>query len=293
MLYYVTGTLGAGKSMYGARKSGRALLEGRVVATNMRFVEGWEHLTLRRAPHYKIAGKRGKAEFRHELGQRYYYQPELAKLLATRLHGKGEGRGLMVIDEAHNEMNNREWEDSNQKAALKYLTLGRKRGFVTYLISQHKDNTDAAARRIAAAEIRIVNWRQLTRVPFFGTPLLPFPLFLAIAFPTNQPAYAISANKVLFREVYTIGWYRNLYDTFEDFGHDHGNTDDPLATWLPFRQGMSVPPTRRGGAGHAAIAVGTARLDGGLDTKSANLHSNGNETIAQSKATKERNKGAA
>lgn len=236
--------------MYGARQSGRALLEGRVVATNMRFVENWEHLVLKRAPHYKIAGRRMKAEYRLEMSERYYYQPDLKKLLATRVHGRGEHRGVMILDEAHNEMNNRDWADENQREALQYLTLLRKRGFWGYLISQHKDNTDAAARRIAAAEIRIVNWKQLTRVPLLGTPLLPVPLFLAMAYPTNVPAHAVSSNKILFRELYTIGWYRNLYDTFEDFGWDQEG--DPNAVWLPLRRNAN--PSEEGEA--------SSKLDG-------------------------------
>lgn len=230
--------------MYGARQSGKALLEGRVLATNMRFVDGWEELVLKRAPHYKIAGKKAKAEFRLEMRERYYYQPELKKLLSTRIRGRGEHRGVMILDEAHNEMNNRDWADENQREALRKLSLLRKRGFWAYLISQHKDNTDASARRIATAEIRIVNWKQLTRVPLLGTPLLPFPLFLAMAYPTNVPATAVAASKVLFREVYSIGWYRNLYDTFEDFGNADGEVD-PDATWLPLK--LSGDTSRRDG----------------------------------------------
>jgi len=166
----------------------------------------------------------------------------------------------MIIDEAHNELNNREWEEKNQKTALRKLTLARKRGWEVYLISQHKDNTDAAARRIATVEIRLINWRQFTRVPLMGTPLLPFHLFLAQAFPANQPANVVSARKVMFRELFRVGWYANLYDTFEDF--DGGVDDeDEASIWLPLREPLTaqLSPARgpaiydRGSRGTAPI----------------------------------------
>lgn len=222
--------------MYGARKAGRALLEGKCVASNVRFTPGWERLVLRRAPHYKLAGRRRKKEYEREIATRYLYEPELAKLLSVRVKGHGEKRCVRILDEAHNEINNREWEKENQKVALRKLTLARKRGFEDYVITQHIDNTDAAVRRIASCEIKVINWQQLTRVPLIGTNLLPLPIFLAMGFRLNQNRQAVSVGKPVFRELYSLGWYRNLYDTFEDF--DLPDDDPELVQWLP----LSAPP---------------------------------------------------
>jgi len=255
MISYVTGTLGSGKSTYGARKAGRALLEGRAVATNMRFVDGWQEVVARRFPSYRLASAAKRQRLCEEIESRYLYEPDLSRLLATRLHGHGEARGLMVVDESHNELNNRTWENEEQREALRRATLLRKRGWEALFLSQHKDNTDAAVRRIAAVEIRVINWRQLTRVPVLGTPLLPFPLFLALAYPTNVPAGIKDAKRVMWRELYTLGWTRRLFDTFEDFGSIAEDVEGAL--WLP------AAPQDRARADAAAAAVAARALGSG------------------------------
>jgi len=196
VINYVTGTLGAGKSLCAARLIARGLLGGKAVATNMRLVEGWEDIILSHAWFYKLAGAEKKRLYREEMASRYAYVPEIWTLLSARVKGRGEGRGLMVMDEAHNEINNREWEGQEQKDALRKLTLGRKRGWHTHIISQHKDNTDAAARRIASTETKLTNWRQFLKLPFLGTNLLPFPVFVAETFPVNQNGGVVSSGRV-------------------------------------------------------------------------------------------------
>jgi len=295
VINYVTGTLGAGKSLYAARKMARALLQGKVVATNVRLVPGFERIILRRSPYYRFARASSKRDYERELLRRYAYVPSIEDLLRARVHGKGEGRGVMVLDEAHNEVNNREWESKNQKESLRYLTLARKRGWHVYVISQHKDNTDAAIRRIATTETRLLNWRQLVRVPVLGTQLLPFNFFLAQTFPLNQVSNMISSQKVMGREVFKVGWYGQLYDTFEDF--DVSDDGDYQALWLPHprdeasRDKPTTRPALAGGGGGGlelapgsesrarfpGSAVGGLELDGlvsgqGLDTPARSTH---------------------
>lgn len=250
MIHYVTGPLGAGKSAFGTRKMAQALLSGRVVATNIRFVDGWEKKLLKHAHHYRFAGRRAKREFELEVAERYFWTTELPTLVSLRLHGKGEGRGVRVIDEAHNELNNREWAENNQKAQLRKMTLARKRGWEDYILSQHKDNTDAALRRIASIEIRLLDWQQVTKLPFFGTKLLPFHLFLAQGYLVNF-ATVSNAQKPLFRELYPLGWWASLYDTWEDFGIPE---DDAEAIWLPRRRSQEVTPIR-GGPGDPTLTA--------------------------------------
>lgn len=230
MINYITGTLGAGKSMYGARLAGRALLSGKVVATNVRFVDGWVDIVLSKNPYYRMGNKDRKRGLRDDMLRRYAYVPNIWELLSARLHGRGEGRGVMLLDEAHNEVNNRNWADANQQESLNKLTLARKRGWHTYVISQHIDNTDAAIRRIATVHIRCLNWQQMTRVPVIGISPLPFPIFLAQAYAVNQ-ASNVSASKRLYGELYRVGWYARLYDTHEDFDLNAEGEDGAL--WLP------------------------------------------------------------
>lgn len=234
MINYVTGPLGAGKSAFAARRISRALLSGRVVATNVRLVAGWETILLRHAPYYRFAGSRMKKEYEKEVSRRYYWTGDLSELLSLRLHGKGEGRGVRIIDEAHNELNNREWAENNQKQQLRKITLSRKRGWEDYIIAQHKDNTDASLRRVASVEIRLLDWQQVTRIPLLQTKLLPFHLFLAQAFLVNY-ATVSSAKKPLYRELYPLGWWAKLYDTWEDFDIPEDEDATP-ALWLPLRK---------------------------------------------------------
>jgi len=245
MISYVTGPLGAGKSAYGARRVARALLQGKCVAGNMRLREDFARVVLGHAPHYRIAGKRAKREFEREMQERYYYSESLPVLVSLRVRGRGENRCLRIIDEAHNEMNNRDWAEDNQKVQLRKMSLSRKRGFEDLVIAQHKDNTDAAIRRICSMEIRVMDWQQVTRLPVLQTKLLPFHLFLAQGFLTNFTS-VVSASRPVWKELYPLGWWAKLYDTHEDF--EYGSGDDDLAVWLP---------QRSGGAGDAALAVAT------------------------------------
>lgn len=245
MIAYVTGVLGAGKSYYGARKIARGLLSGRVVLTNIRLVEGWEEIVLAHAHYYRLAGKKQRREYVKEIRTRYAYVDDIETLVGARLHGRGEGRGIRIIDEAHNEVNNREWLSKNQKVHLRRMALARKRGWDDYILAQHKDNTDMALRRISGVEIKLVNWRQILQVPFFNTKLLPFNLFLAMAYSMNLPGQLRRDNKVLWRELYPLGWEKKIYDTYEDFDSygtvDGEEWDEPDVLWLPTAPDFSIP----------------------------------------------------
>lgn len=238
MINYVTGPLGAGKSAYGTRKMARALLSGRVVATNTRFVDGWESKLLKHAGFYRMAGKKARREYEREVRERYFYSADLQTLVNLRLRGHGEGRGVRVIDEAHNAMNNRDYAANNQKIVLRKMTLSRKRGWDDYIIAQNKDNTDVALRRVASIEIRLIDWQQITKIPVLGVKLLPFHLFLAQGFLQNAAATVRRKESPLFREVFLLGWWASLYDTFEDY--DVADEDDEPAVWLPLRAGAAL-----------------------------------------------------
>lgn len=167
--------------------------------------------------YYRLAGQKRKRELRLEMRERYAYVPSISDIVYARLDGRGENRGIRVIDEAHNELNNREWAESNQKEMLKIMALSRKRGWSDYIIAQHANNTDAALRRICGEEIRLVDWQQITKLPVFQTKLIPFHLFLAQAFPTNIPKNTKGGSKPLWKELFFLSWQRKLYNTFQDY----------------------------------------------------------------------------
>jgi hypothetical protein len=250
MIDYVTGTLGEGKSAYGVRAIAHALLQGRAVAGNVHLVPGWSELL---AAHNPKVRKRDRLAYAREVERRFHCADSLEELTWLKLRGRGEARGLLVLDEAHNELNNREWASQSSKEFLRWLSMLRKKGWRAIIISQHADNTDAGARRLASNEIRMVNWKKQTRVPIIGLEPLPWPVFLALTFPCNLPAYLFDASKIRRREFFWLGWWRKLYDTHELYGeNDEG---DEAALWLP-----SDPRERAERAGARADAIAAARL---------------------------------
>lgn len=250
MIDYVTGTLGEGKSAYGVRAIALSLLQGRAVAGNVHLVDGWAELVAKHNPKVR---KRDKPEFARECERRFHVADSLEELTWLKLRGRGEARGLLVLDEAHNELNNREWASKESKEFLRWLSLLRKKGWRAIIISQHADNTDAGARRLASNEVRMINWQKQTRIPIVGWSPVPWPVFLALTFPCNLPAALFDASKIRRREFFVLGWWRRLYDTHELYGeHDQ---EDELALWLP-----SDPRERRARAGARADAIAAARL---------------------------------
>ena len=217
MIAYVTGPLGAGKSYYGCRKIAEALLKGKAVLTNVQLSDNWEHIILSHTAYYRLSGSVRKREYRREMKERYAYVPAIEEIVGAMLHGRGQERGIRVIVEAHNDLNNREWAEGNQKKMLKVMALSRKRGWDDYIIAQHANNTDAALRRICTTEIRLVDWQQVTKLPVFQTKLLPFHCFLAQAYPTNLPQNVKRSSQPLWRELFFLSWQRRLYNTFQDY----------------------------------------------------------------------------
>jgi hypothetical protein len=248
-LNYVTGPMGAGKSLYGVRAIVRHLLAGHYVVTNVELLpDAIPHIARRASRFTTTPAGRRKLEAR--LTERYVFTTELEEAMRYRLPGRGEARGLFVWDETHNDLNNRDWRKDGRETILKWSTQLRKLGFVGYLLSQHADNTDAALRRVCNFQVRLQNQREQTRA--FGLRVSPWPLFLAMWLPTNTPL--VSKVKPMKVERYFLDWHRHLYDTFGVF---HGLDDDlgegtillgsPRAALA--RQGMAArEPTRRAAA---------------------------------------------
>lgn len=232
MIFYVTGPLGAGKSFYVVRKMAKALLEGKAVAGNVTLREDWAHILASHNP-YTWASRDRKREYVRELESRYHYSDDIEFLTHLKLKGRGEGRGLLALDEAHNSLNNLDYMREETKEMLRWITLTRKKGWYVYIVSQHAGNTLRGLRNIATVQIRLVNWKQVTKFPFLEMSLLPFPVFLATARP-NEEAFSKTAaarkRRPLFRELFFLSWHRKLYDTFELFGEEEF---DEFAYYLP------------------------------------------------------------
>ena len=244
-LNYVTGPMGAGKSLYGVRRIVAQLIAGGYAVTNVELLPGWSERVAWHIGTYRTKSKR--ARIAERLESFYVYETELETAMRYRLPGKGEARGVFVWDETHNDLNNRSWRDEGRAPILEWATQLRKLGYVGFLLSQHADNTDAALRRVCGFQVRLQNQKEQTRM--LGLRVTPWPLFLACWYPTNIPlGTKAKPTKV---ERYFLGWHRHLYDTF---GLYHGLT-------LADEGRADVVSLPAGGRAHPASAE--ARPEGG------------------------------
>lgn len=223
-LNYVTGPMGSGKSLYGVRRITDSLISGKYVVTN---IELREDALEKIARHFTrpFGGEHTRSSLVARFANQYIFTTDLGEAKMYRLPGKGEGRGTIVWDESHNDLNNRDWREADNRAEiLKWATQLRKLGFQGYLLSQHGDNTDVALRRIVNFSIRLQNQREQTRV--MGVRITPWPLFLAAWYPAHVPLRTNRGGGMepVRVERYFLGWHRHLYDTFGIF-HDLDSVD--------------------------------------------------------------------
>jgi hypothetical protein len=211
--------MGSGKSLFGTRKMAESFFRGQYVISNVALKPGWAERIARHTPQvmFNPLNYRKRVKLYESL---YIYTPSLEQATAFRVPGKKESRALIVWDEAHNDMNNREWMADNNKYIIKWATQLRKLGFACYLLSQHRDNTDAALRRIANFEVRLRNQRESIRV--LGLKVSPVPFFLAIWYPANMPKIT-RGDQIIHIERYFLSWHKKLYDTLDIY---HGLDED-------------------------------------------------------------------
>lgn len=212
-LSFVTGPMGSGKSLFGTRKIVARLSEGKYVLTNIELLPGWEHVAARHILRYSPLSWHKEQKLAKKLASHYifletfedatFFSPPVPK------DGQREGRAALIWDEVHNDMNNRDWMESSQKTVMKWATQLRKLGFEAYFLSQHSDNTDVALRRVCNYQIRLQNQREQTRL--LGMRVTPWPLFLAVWYPSNITLG--SRSQPVKIERYFLSWHRKLYDT--------------------------------------------------------------------------------
>ncbi len=224
MIVAVTGSPGSGKSFFAVRLIADTLESGKLVATNVTLIEGWErrlakgHILRRLWPKLR---RRREREF-HE---RSVYTESLAELMNVRARGKGEGRLVVVLDEAHEWLNNRLWKDEGRGDLIGFFAQHRKLGMDIYLITQHLDSIDAQVRRLVEFHVVL---RNLKRFRLMGIPLIPINLFLAIWIWAAGPQ---TQRHIAKRHMFRLDWRRKLYDTFGL--HQGLEQEGDGYTWLP------------------------------------------------------------
>lgn len=264
MIFMVTGVLGSGKSYYAVRRIAAAMFEGKPVATNVELRPDFAEYMVRHRPELLLRPMRRSqllGEDVRSLAAHYHYTEDLEELMAIRLAGAGESRGVMVLDEAHGWMNARSWSSTDRKEIVDFFTRSRKLGWDVILIAQQPEMLDKQVRDLFEYSIVL---RNLKRARYMGVPItLGANLFLAI-----WSWWAAGKRIVLKREAYRLTWVKNLYDTMSGVGLDLGIEDGTLV--LP-----SPPATRPGVAVPGALAPETAArpatLPGEVSTRAAHL----------------------
>jgi zona occludens toxin len=219
----VTGPPGSGKSYYAVRKMIDSLEAGKYVATNLALEDDWIPRAVNRHPlRWAMPGRRAALKRRwSEHSIHCAGDDALNELLNIRLRGRGEGRGVMVLDEAHHWMNARTWKDEDRLRLLRFFSSHRHFGWDVYLLTQDLHNIDRQVRALFEYHITL---RNLRKMKVAGIPVSPVNLFLAIW------QWHSGAKSIVKREAYRLNYAAKLYDTHGLAGQ---LADDDSVTWLP------------------------------------------------------------
>jgi hypothetical protein len=209
MLQLVTGPPGTGKTYRSVRKHLEALQEGRYVASNVRLQDGWALVFAREnyLDRIKDCFHRGKPSIEAkalEYERRTHISGDLDELFSLRLPKCGkckgckkekncqrEGRGLMILDEAHEWLNARMWDIDhtgkklgrdesvqNRLKVVKFFALHRKLGWDVDLVTQSEKRLDNQVRDNFEYHTHLKNMRKFK---IWGIlPIVPFNWFWAI-----------------------------------------------------------------------------------------------------------------
>jgi hypothetical protein len=173
----LTGAPGHGKSYTSVRLIDESVHQGVPVATNVPLREDWATVMARR---HTLFG-RWRSDRVAAKADRYrrlvFVSDDLDELLRVRLAGEGEGRGRLILDEAHRWMNTRAWDQApglNRSDAIaqrlrvvNHVSGHRHYGFDVWLITQATANIDSQVRSLYEFHSEVRNLRRLPLVGLF------------------------------------------------------------------------------------------------------------------------------
>jgi zona occludens toxin len=222
MIVVVEGPPGSGKSYSCVTRIYNALNRGQYVATNIQLSEGWA-LEFAKASRLRrlIPGRVEKLAAKYEAN--LFMSGDLEELMRVRLQGKGEERGLLLLDEAHNWMNSRTWTAGDRERLVRFFTQHRKLGWNVFLVSQRSAAIDAQVRGLCEYRITL---RNLRRVRLAGIPVVPFNLFLALW------SWESVSNELVQRDFYRLN--KRIARQYDSLALSHGLEEEGFeAIWLP------------------------------------------------------------
>jgi len=187
MITILTGSPGHGKSYTSVKMIDEFVHQGKCVATNVPLRDDFAyqmamyHTPFGRWRKAKVQRKAEDIESRvlvcrdiqapNEDGEIETIENALDQIVRVRFHGEGEGRGKVVIDEAHRDMNVRgstrgkSAEAQKRKAIVNYTSGHRHYGADIVIITQAISNVDVQVRNLHEFHAEVRNFR---RVPLLG-----------------------------------------------------------------------------------------------------------------------------
>ncbi len=148
------------------------------------------------------------------------------KIFSSGKQRETEGRGVAVIDEAHEWLNNRMWDEDKKLRAkyVKWFSVHRHAGWTVHVITQHLDSLDKQVRD--RVEFHVV-LRNMKNARIMGIPMCPGNLFLS-TWVWTQTAGGRKRH-VNRRQLYRLDSRKRLYNT-----HGLGVAElDPTRPVLP------------------------------------------------------------
>jgi len=248
-IHLVTGPPGNGKSLYSMKLFERAILAGKCVVTNVELADDWAEQLSKRVPFLRMR-PRARRERCALWRSRVFVSQDLEELIRVRTEGTSEGRALMILDEAHNWMNSRNWRDQDRSAIVRFFTQHRKLGYDVYLIAQVETMIDNQVRGNFEFHIHV---KALHKMKKAGIPLVPIKLFVAVHVWHGVKA---SDKAIAKRDYFRVGVAKRLYDTMQ---LTHGMAEEHGVIWLP-DQLASVSDDRMLGGAPSAPALAPAAI---------------------------------
>lgn len=191
MITLLTGSPGHGKSYTLVREIEECATKGIPVATNVPLREDWPEIMARRHTlfgRWRSEAVQKKAE---HLSRFVFISNDFGQLLRVRLQGNKEGRGRLILDEAHRWMNARGWDNAINEdgtimkraealaarlRVINHLSGHRHYGFDVTLATQSDKSLDVQARELYEFHSEVRNMRKLPWIGFF----IRFNLFLRV-----------------------------------------------------------------------------------------------------------------
>jgi zona occludens toxin (predicted ATPase) len=191
MITLLTGSPGHGKSYTLIREIDKAVGKGKPVVTNVPLRDDWAMVMARR---YVFLGRFRKdaVKCKAEKFSKYVFiSNDFEEILRVRLMGEGEGRGKLILDEAHRWMNARGWDNAmnpdgtpmkrgealaKRLKVINHMSGHRHYGFDAIISTQSDKSIDNQVRELYEFHSEV---RNLKRLPWLGF-FMRFNLFMRV-----------------------------------------------------------------------------------------------------------------